>query len=187
MKISAVVAAFALGAIATFAISKDRDEKSPINKSAFDKEVTIKDIDQPSDHDIMDQQRRAMDRMRKMFNSMKMPDMDMAFNDSMVSSITGMKGGNVEISTKNDDKFEYIEVVGDDLDPKALNVEIKDGMVSISGTIEKRVDNDRNGVKSTSSYVSSFQRSFNIPTGVDENKVSFEPKKNKLVIKFQKV
>ena len=184
MKWSVVVAAFALGAIATFAITKnvDTEDSGAGIKDAFEKEVTIQDIDQPLE-DIADQHDKVMSRMMKIFDSMKMPDMDMAFDKGSLS----MGSSDINVKTTSDDKYKYIEVFGDNLDPKAINVTVEKGMVSISGRIEKQVEREKNGMKSNSRYVSSFQRSFNIPEGVDENDVSFEPQDKKLIIKFKRV
>jgi len=189
MKLSVIVATFAIGAIATFALTKGEGQK--VSKDIFDKEVSLRGNDRNHDNGLGDREEerahhdKMVKSMMKMFDRVAMSDIDTVMDMNLRGGLQGES--QLEVRTVSDQDHEYVEVFSDGLDPKAINVKIEEGYVTLSGTIEKKVERKSNGGISTSSYVSSFQRSFNVPSGVDESKVTFETQKNKLIIKFKKV
>lgn len=82
-----------------------------------------------------------------------------------------------------DKDFVYYEIESGDELPKKLEVNVKNGQVTIKGEVEKKSE----GSDSTSVYASTFVRSFPTPEGVDAEKFQLEQEGKKVVIKFPKI
>ncbi len=138
--------------------------------------------------DALSRMRRQMDEMDKafhndpFFSNSKRFGFSSNFPDESSAYIDDLK-----ISEREDENYRYIDIESTGINSDGLNIQIRDGMVEISGEIEKQSNSDKSGMKSQSTYISRFQRSFNIPHGVDESKVDFKKSKNKFTIKFPKV
>lgn len=87
----------------------------------------------------------------------------------------------IKISHKEDDQYKIIEIEVDGLDKESLKIDIAEGMITLSGRVEKEYSNQSN-YKSYSS--SSFSRSFNVPAGVDERSAKIETENDKIIVKF---
>lgn len=123
---------------------------------------------------------RMRDQMRKQMDQM----MGSAFSGASVfDHATGLDGG-VEISQGEDDQYKYVKIFGEGVDKDSLDIQIKDGMISISGRVEKKTG-DGQGFSSTS--ISSFSQRFNTPSGVIEDDVDFDSKDDSVILKFKKI
>jgi HSP20 family protein len=151
---------------------------APIKLKNNDINNSFKNIDQ-----FHQQMQRQMDKMfdRKSF-------LDSSFFDSgLFGNIGGALEDDLSVEHHEDEKFKYIEINGRGLDKDAINVDISNGMVSISGEIKNKSDNqDRNSFIRSQS-ISTFSKSFSIPRGVNENKVEIDTEGQKIIIKFPKL
>lgn len=91
-----------------------------------------------------------------------------------------------EVLHREDDNAKYIEIKADGIIKKALKINVSKGVISISGQVRKTNEVTNKNSNSYSSYISSFQKSFNVPDGVNENELSINEKDNKIIIKFPK-
>lgn len=92
----------------------------------------------------------------------------------------------IKIEEHEDAYFKYIDVYGENLDLDAVSINIQDGRILINGEIGENSENNSATGRSFSSFKSTFSKSFNVPSGVDESLVAIEQQKNKVVIKFPK-
>lgn len=122
---------------------------------------------------------------------------DNAFNNSFfggIGTLGGLKDrfGNMGFSSVNnsaikinrteDSQYKYIEIYGENLNNEKINIDIKNGMISIKGEIKKSSSKDQSSVN----FYSSFNQSFSVPNGVRENEAVFDSDKDKIIIKFPK-
>lgn len=87
-----------------------------------------------------------------------------------------------DFAQREDDKYVYYELDLKGQKPKKVEVEVKDGQVSITGQVEQKREDDNN----SSFFSSSFHRSFPAPGNVDGEKFQMEQEGNKIIIKFPK-
>ncbi len=178
-KLLALFMAFVLGGVTTYFITDYIRLKS--NKRVSH----IKDISDPFEkmNKIHDQMRRKMDRAF---------DGDMLggslFGNGLFSSnlFDGISFEGPRVEQYEDDDFKYVEVLAEGIDKDSININIADGMISVSGKIKEIEDKQSNNSRSMSSYVSNFSQSFSIPHGVNKDNAKFEVKDKKIVIKFPK-
>lgn len=97
---------------------------------------------------------------------------------------SGFFGNNIKINRYEDGDYKYIEIAGEGVSEESMQVDITNGMISVKGEIKQIQDSDQAGLTARSSYISSFNQSFNVPYGVDETKVKIESQNNKLILKF---
>lgn len=97
------------------------------------------------------------------------------------------KSPRVEIDQREDDKFVYVEIESKFIDPESVQVELNNGMISVSGKM--RVENEQKGANGSarSVMISSFHQAFPVPDGVDADGMQLEQNKTKLVLKFPKL
>ncbi len=125
-------------------------------------------------------------RMNNFFGSSFLDDP--LFNQGfMQPNILGdIADDDIQVNNYEDDQYSYIEIVTDKIDQKTVNVDVIDGVVTITAeTVNEKNDSSLNS-RSMSSYFSKFSKSFPAPYGVDENKVEIDNEDNKIVIKFPK-
>lgn len=93
----------------------------------------------------------------------------------------------VEIKTREDGKYKYVEIDTHDNNKDYLKVDIDNGLIRIYGEIKdvKKEDNDNR--KMYSSFVSSVSRTLSIPPGVNEKKAEILKEQNKIIVKFPKI
>jgi len=101
-------------------------------------------------------------------------------------------GGSVyDISKREDDGFVYYDIKVDDLNSTSINTKVENGYVTITGTLEKKNEGNRDDEKDKLSsqyiYKSTFNRTFPLPENVNVDKMQMTPEKNKIVLKFPKV
>ena len=119
--------------------------------------------------------------MNKAFGGSLLGD---SFFDSSISSFGS--GNTISVEEDEDDQFKYIVINAKGVDKENLKIDVTDGMVNISGEIKQSSDDQSVGSYSRSSFVSRFNKSFNIPYGVDANKVKIDQNNDKIIIKFPK-
>jgi len=90
----------------------------------------------------------------------------------------------IKISQGEDGQYKFVKISGEGVDKDSLDVQIKDGMVSISGRVEKK-EGDGKTFQSTS--ISSFSQSFNAPNGVNQDDVKMVSENDAIVLKFKKI
>ncbi len=186
-----VIGSFILGGISSYVISdyiRLRKESNTVNlavtkKKSFDGRPSQSQKRQDK-IDPFSQMDKIHDRMLK--------QMDQAFGGGRLfsnsffdsSNLGDMKSDGIKVEEHEDDDFKYIEVIADGIDKDSLNIKISNGIISISGEIRNMDNNQGYGRRSMSSFVSSFHQSFNVPSGVNEQKVKIDTKDNKIIIKF---
>ena len=123
-------------------------------------------------------QKDPFEEMRKMRKRMR--EQDSLFSAPFDSWFSGrFGGGNVdEIHSHEDDQYIYYEIKVEDLESTSINAKVEQGYITITGTTKKGDEN--------SHFSSSFQRSFPVPYGVDENKMEMSSEEDKVIIKFPK-
>lgn len=183
-KVPLVVASFVLGGLSTYAITDYIRLKSQENSLSRpeSKPQELKIVNQPQTQ-ALDPFVQMRQQMKKMLND------DFFANSFALSGFDSGRmalGNQVKVSEREDDQYTYIDIKGEGLSKDQVEIEIKDGMVSISGTIEKKIDNKGQGFHSSSTSLSQFSQRFNLPPGVDESRVQFEDAENRMTLKFPK-
>lgn len=189
-KITIATLAFLLGGVCTFFIQDylnlKREQavhhKTLSNHSAQTEANPLPNKEPVDPFDQMDQIHRQMrKRMDRFFRGSLFDD---SFMDS--TGFTFSNRNNLEIKQDEDKENKYIILEAPGLNSNEINIDISGGMVNISGEIKHTEENSDAGSTSRSSYISKFNQSFNVPSGVNENKVQIEHEKNKIIIKFPK-
>ncbi len=91
-----------------------------------------------------------------------------------------MEEGSQQVVEREDDRAVYYEISG--IDQTKLDTSVNDGVLTISG-ISKQ-NKGSGGFQVT--MQSSFQRSFSLPSSVDESKMEMISEKDKVILKFPK-
>jgi HSP20 family protein len=90
----------------------------------------------------------------------------------------------VEIEEK-DKSFELVaELPG--LTKKDINVEVKEGILTISGEHKSEKEENKKGIRYSERRFGSFSRSFNLPEDVDADKIKAEFKDGLLLLSIPK-
>ena len=164
----------------------NRNELTPISKDDIIKsqKSPLKSVDP------FDQMDQLHDKMRKRMDQFFGKSFGNSFGNSMFDidpfSGSSFTTNNIKINRYEDGDYKYIEISGEGVNKDSLQVNISDGMISISGEIKQTEENNNSNSISKSSYVSKFNQSFNVPSGVDEANVKIDSEDNKLIIKFPK-
>lgn len=195
-KMFSLVAAFIFGGVTTYFVTDyirlKSNEIVTENKSTSKQKITQSNMikkDDQSDRDAFTQMDKIHQQMKK--------KMDQAFGKSMFGGslfddhffgnpIKGMSSGGLQVEKREDDHYKYIEVIANGIDKNSININIADGMISIAGEIRKKNNQLGGSGQSVSSYISSFNQSFNIPQGVNPDKAEIDALDDKIVIKFPK-
>ena len=101
-------------------------------------------------------------------------------------SFGDMASDGLRIGEREDDDFKYLEVIAEGVDKDSININIRNGMISISGETRKTEGNQGQNGRSMSSFISKFNKSFNVPYGVSEENMKIYTEENKIIIKFPK-
>lgn len=100
-------------------------------------------------------------------------------------------GSAFDISIREDDGFVYYDIKVDDLNSASINTKVENGYVTITGTVEKKNEENKydeeDKLSSQYIYKSTFNRTFPLPENVNADKMQMTPDKNKIVLKFPKV
>lgn len=93
----------------------------------------------------------------------------------------------VEIKTREDDKYKYVEIDSHDNNKNYLKVDIDNGLIRIYREIKDIKKEDTDNHKMYSSFASSVSRTLSIPPGVNEKKAEILKEQNKIIVKFPKI
>ncbi len=192
-QIFSILGAFALGSVSTFLVMNSSQNAVAYEKVTKDEDIKLDRVtnslsgqDSSSDRIIQNrfQDRRdafaQMDRMREQMRKQMDQMMAGAFSDHDAGGL-GQSG--IEVASDEDSQYKYLKISGEGVDKDTLDIQIKNGMISISGKVEKR---SGDGQGSSSTYISQFSQSFNVPNGVDEKDVEMETENDTLILKFKK-
>jgi HSP20 family molecular chaperone IbpA len=177
--------AFLVGALFSYSMISLESAKSSPQDSSIVMQNTRRQKRKPRARrrqkvdDINKRQQQMMNQMMKVFDQSL--SMDISIDSSM-----GFSGNSLKVTKYSDDKFRYIKVKATDIDEKSLKVKISDGRIDISGEIRKEEGSSGVSGSSTSSYVSSFSRSFDVPNFVKEETARITVVKGDILIRFDK-
>lgn len=183
-------ASFLIGALFSYSIislerSKDEKENSTSNirdRSAMARKPRVarrKRVDTSAD--FAKRQQQIMKQMMKSLDQSLTLDMDIDIKGNM-----GLGSNLLEVSEYSDDKYRYVKLMADDIDEKSLKVKVSEGRIDISGEIRKEEQKSGAYGSSTSSYVSSFSKSFDVPRLVKEETAKITVQKGEVLIRFEK-
>ncbi|RLA63618.1 MAG: hypothetical protein DRQ88_00180 [Epsilonproteobacteria bacterium] len=102
----------------------------------------------------------------------------------MNSRQVGISNG--ELNRWEDENFIYLEFKLGEIDKNSLNLQIKDGNVTIKGQTKIENTTQNKFGSSTSISISSFHKSFPVPEEIQEEDVVIEHKDGALILKFPK-
>jgi HSP20 family protein len=190
-KIFQISSAFLIGGITTYFVSDYIKLKNSVSvKEPIKSEQKIAVSPKKHDHDPFSDMDnihdKMMKRMDKMFDSNLLGGSLLGNNFFNSNSFGSFSDSELQVEETEDDNFKYITIHVEGVDQEALKINITDGTISISGQIKKVDENKGGNSYSSSSYVSSFNKSFNVPYGVDGNNVKIENEKDKIILKFPK-
>ncbi|MDR4498192.1 MAG: Hsp20 family protein [Candidatus Scalindua sp.] len=190
------VLCFVLGAVVLLAIqnyrksgTNDKDTKDSVLNQEESRDTTL---DSLFDDDFFRSNRSPFEEMEKMRERMMNQfgssgdDLKGGLFDSWFKRRFG--GGDPgDIQTREDEDFVYYDVIIKDLSNQKLDIRVEEGQIKISGTIEKKSENNNKNESSRQSFSSTFHRSFPVPHGVDDTKVQVEHDGDKIIIKLPKI
>lgn len=84
----------------------------------------------------------------------------------------------IEISSEDQQDIYLVKIKALDLDRDSIDITINDGVMSISGRIEKKTD--------TTHAVSSFARTVELPSSLDTTNPILENESDEIIIKFKR-
>jgi HSP20 family molecular chaperone IbpA len=164
----------------------DDQKLSPVTSADLQKRKGLHQFfDQTFDDDFFNQSFSPFKQMEKMRESMnKLFQMEPGSGDMFDPWFDGRFGGSVfDIEQKEDDQFIIYEIKLKGLSQSDLNVDISDGMLTISGKLTR--GSEEKNAKSV--FSQSFNRSFPVPHGVDADKAEFDSTDESVIVKFPKV
>ena len=196
-KVVLIIGSFILGGLATYFITDYFHMKKQLNKNETAISVTPKlpakqfklknNKDQADSFKQMDKiHDQIRKRMGKAFSGSMFGDSLLGNNFFDADHFGDISSDGLKIEEREDDDFKYFEIIADGIDRDSININIEGGMISVSGEIIRSDDNQAQNSRSTSSFISKFSRSFNIPYGVNKDNVKIDTEDNKIIIKFPK-
>ena len=181
---------FVVGGVSSYFVKDYIDLKNKVHmtvsKNKGDHKITKRDLDHDPFAFADDMHSRMQKRIEKVFGRSLLNDS--FFGGSVIDdslSLSNVFDG-IQVEEHEDSDFKYVEVLAEGIDKDSLNINISDGMISITGEIRKSNDDQTGHGHFKSHFISSFNRSFNIPYGVDPEKVKIDTEDDKIVIKFPK-
>jgi HSP20 family molecular chaperone IbpA len=169
--------------------SADSPQEPKIKR--FNKNFTITSDSDLSEEEMEEQLEKQMQKMalqmQKAFGDSS--DVFKALEKNLQDSAFDAVGANVgEIVTKVTKDSVILEMDVSNIDNSSLNIEVKDGQVSISGEARIEQKNESGGSSSSSILVSSFNRSYPVPRGTRGSGLKIENKgTDKLQLIFPKI
>ncbi len=156
----------------------------PIVSIQADSNITKKPF--ANDPIFQDFQRIQTD-MNKMFESFH----KRFFSDMSIPKIPADIGSEFSISVKTDvvDKGDHYEVKADlpGVDKKAINVKIKDNILSIEATTQKsKEDKEGDKIIKQERFVGSYYRAMSLPNNADADKITTDYKNGVLIVNIPK-
>lgn len=111
--------------------------------------------------------------------------MDRLFEDSVITPRGLSAMPRIDIKDKKDSIEVNAELPG--LTEDEINVEISDGVMTISGEVKKEEEKEDEGYYYKESHSGSFSRSFTLPADVQEDKATAEMEKGILKVSIPKI
>jgi len=140
---------------------------------------TFEEIDR-----LFEMQMRQMEQIQK-----QMEAMFKAFEHTNTNiSLPAITNSGGIISSGLQDKKDYYEIVLNNAvaDNAKINVEAKDGILTISVNAQKEIEqNTTNGIVKSFS-TTSFMQSFTLPTDANSEDITYEVKDGKIIVKIPK-
>jgi HSP20 family molecular chaperone IbpA len=119
-------------------------------------------------------------RMEEMLKRFGGGDFDFDSNSGMSGKVIG------EYDWLDEEKYKILKLKVKQIKDRPLDIKIEKGMVKLKGDVEEVVVNKARSKSKTVSKIH-FERSFSIPSGVDEKNPEFENKEGEFLIKFKKL
>jgi HSP20 family molecular chaperone IbpA len=110
-------------------------------------------------------------------------EMDRNFKEQAQAIQARFGEASEDISQREDENFVYLDIKVDDPKSTALNTEVTEKHIIISGQIERKSASN----ESESFFKSSFTRSLPIPNNVDAEKMEMQSEAGKIVLRFPKL
>lgn len=174
--------AFFIGGFTHFAVTNNSmAEVLKVDKKTTEKKDT--DVKMFSDNYMNDFEIKMEEHFKRIREEQEKLFSDFNFSQKDPLSLKE----SIEIKTREDDKYKYVEIDSHDNNKDYLKVDIDNGLIRIYGEIkdEKKEDNDNH--KMYSSFASSVSRTLSIPPGVNEKKAEILKEQNKIIVKFPKI
>ena len=107
--------------------------------------------------------------------------------EEMMKQMQPQMGGSVaEVDSWEDDQFIYLKFKLGQINKNSLNLQIKDGLVTVKGQTKIENTTQNQFGSSTSISISSFNKTFPVPEGVKEEEVQIDHQDGALILKFPK-
>lgn len=167
--------AFFIGGFTHFAVTNNSmAEVLKVDKKTTEKKDT--DVKMFSDNYMNDFEIKMEEHFKRIREEQEKLFSDFNFSQKDPLSLKE----SIEIKTREDDKYKYVEIDSHDNNKDYLKVDIDNGLIRIYGEIkdEKKEDNDNH--KMYSSFASSVSRTLSIPPGVNEKKAEILKEQNKM-------
>ncbi len=124
-----------------------------------------------NDESFIEMEKRMLEMMKRFEEG--------AFDQGFDSSSFFKNSFSFGYDWKEDDNYKTLSLKVKQVKDRPLDIKIEKGMIKIKGSVEE----NSNGKKT----MAHFERTFNIPSGVDEKNPEFENKEGELLIKFKKI
>lgn len=174
---------FALGAYSYWAVERllshfQFSARYTVTRNSGLPPVDEEDGDFDQSRDPFQEMERMQKQMMKHFGQMPTDGDTGGMHLFFQNGGTGAAVSSGEMKTREDEKFIYYDIDLGGTNPTNFNVKVEDGLVTVTGTVEKKTD--------TTSVSSSFERSFPAPANTDSRKVEFDNQNGKITLKFPK-
>jgi len=173
---------FLLGALVAATGTKIYFDKKPKEELA-----TLKEDKKPKRRSFFDSFFGGGDDF---FGEEMFDQMDQMAEEMMKQMGPGMGGptalGNGQLRRYEDESFVYLEFKLGHIDKNSLNLQIKDGNVTVKGQTKIENTTQNQFGSSTSISISSFHKTFPVPEDVKEEEVEVDHKEGALILKFPK-
>lgn len=200
-KIFIALVAFFIGGVSTYYINDYfKLRKGESNIQSQDNSVKSKTSDMIKSPMDTENLWTSMESFhRKMFNDMNsLFDRKFAVSNSLESNFlsepffsgspSNLKNfENIKLKESEDDSFKYIELFIEGIKENSISVKVANGMISITGQLKRNEEKPLDTGSYSSTFISSFKRSFNVPSGVNEEKAEIDSHGESIIIKLPKL
>lgn len=164
-------------------ISKSRDNSidlHPLNKRRDDLRKLFQKMHRPQQTDDSDSLASQFQQMRQQM--LQMIQDQTGGIDFQVNPIDN----DSNLIQSEDKQNYYWELALDQIDENSIKIDVKDGLLSISGQSKIEEENNNQGSFSRSTVISNFHKSFPVPENTDVSKLKIEKKDKKIQIVLPK-
>jgi len=155
-----------------------------IDEALGDRVGSIKIINKPKEAG-KENKMNELEPMRPFREMVSLRDaMDRLFEDSVITPKSiGMP--KIDVKDKKNEVVVRAEIPG--ISEEELDIEVCDGVMTISGEKKEEKEEEKEGYYYKESHSGTFQRSFNLPAEVDEDKADADIDKGVLTITLPKI